>query len=72
MLNAVKNAGETLSHHAVVRFMSNARSLESSNLINIPIDKSWKPENIGIAAIVTTAGNETYIQSVQLELSSLF
>jgi len=59
-----ENSGETLSHQNVVRYMSRALKLNESNQHSITIDPDWQLENIGVAALVTTPGNESYLQAV--------
>jgi hypothetical protein len=59
-----ENSGETLSHQNVVRYMSRARKLNQTNQFNITIDPDWQLENIGVAALVTTPGNLSYLQAI--------
>ena len=66
-----ENSGETLSHQNVVRYMSRARKLNQSNQHNITIDPDWQLENIGVAALVTTPGNESYLQAVHTMIKPL-
>ena len=66
-----ENSGETLSHQNVVRYMSPARKLNQSNQHSITIDPDWQLENIGVAALVTTPGNESYLQAVHTMIKPL-
>ena len=66
-----ENSGETLRHQNVVRYMSRARKLDPNNQYSINIDPQWQLENIGIAALVTTPGNETYLQAVHTMVKPL-
>lgn len=66
-----ENSGERLTHQHVVRYMSKARKLGSSNQHSISINPEWQLENIGVAALVTTAGNESYLQAVYAEITPL-
>jgi hypothetical protein len=66
-----ENSGELLQHQQVVRHMSSARQLEDSSLYNINIDPEWRLENIGVAALITTAGNETYLQAIHTPIATL-
>lgn len=66
-----ENSGELLQHQQVVRHMSSARALEDSSFYSINIDPDWRLENIGVAALVTTAGNKTYLQAIQTPITTL-
>lgn len=66
-----ENRGERLSHQHVVRYMSKAQKLGSSNQYSINIDPEWQLENIGVAALVTTPGNDSYLQAVYTEITPL-
>ncbi len=66
-----ENSGELLRHQQVVRYMSSARQLEDRSLYSINIDPEWRLENIGVAALVTTAGNKTYLQAIQTPITTL-
>ena len=66
-----ENSGETLSHQNVVRYMSPARKLNQSNQHSITIDPDWQLENIGVAALVTTPGNQSYLQAVHTMIKPL-
>ena len=59
-----ENSGEILSHQNVVRYMSRAQKLNRNNQHSITIDPDWQLENIGVAALVTTPGNGSYLQAV--------
>jgi len=66
-----ENSGELLRHQQVVRHMSAARQLEDRSFYSINIDPEWRLENIGVAALVTTAGNKTYLQAIQTPITTL-
>ncbi len=66
-----ENSGELLQHQQVVRHMSSARALEDSSFYSININPEWRLENIGVAALVTTAGNETYLQAIHTPITTL-
>lgn len=66
-----ENSGELLRHQQVVRHMSSARQLEDRSRYSINIDPEWRLENIGVAALVTTAGNKTYLQAIQTPITTL-
>ena len=66
-----ENTGRTLSHENVVRYMSNARRLDATNLHRISVSPDWALENIGIAAVVTTPGNQSYLQAVHTPVYAL-
>ncbi|MCP4188807.1 MAG: DUF1223 domain-containing protein [Gammaproteobacteria bacterium] len=66
-----ENSGETLHHQQVVRYMSRAHKLNTSNNYQINIDPAWQLENIGVAALVTTPGNESYLQAVHTPIFPL-
>ena len=66
-----ENSGETLSHQQVVRYMSPALRLEDNSRHEINIDPDWQLANIGIAAMVTSPGNETYLQAVHTPITAL-
>ncbi|MCP3686939.1 MAG: hypothetical protein GY784_00875, partial [Gammaproteobacteria bacterium] len=66
-----ENSGETLSHQQVVRYMSRAHKLDARNSHQISIDPGWQLENVGVAALVTTPGNESYLQAVYTPLLPL-
>ncbi len=66
-----ENAGETLQHQNVVRFISRAFTLNSENQIEIPLAADWNIENTGVAVLVTSPGSEQYIQAVHTDLAGL-
>ena len=66
-----ENSGETLHHQHVVRYMSPARKLRPDNAQIISIDPQWKLKDIGVAALVTTPGNLSYLQAVSTPLAPL-
>jgi hypothetical protein len=66
-----ENSGELLQHQQVVRHMSSARAFEDSSFYSININPEWRLENIGVAALVTTAGNETYLQAIHTPITTL-
>ena len=66
-----ENAGKTLKHQHVVRYMSPARKLNSVNSHVISIDPKWKLKDIGVAALVTTPGNLAYLQAVHTSIQPL-
>lgn len=66
-----ENAGEVLHHEQVVRYMSAAFKSTKSDSHSIKINPDWQLDNIGIAALVTTAGNEQYLQAVYTPITSL-
>ena len=66
-----ENSGETLRHQNVVRYMSPARKLNAKNTYLINIDPDWQLENIGVAALVTTPGNLSYLEAVHTPIAPL-
>ena len=66
-----ENAGETLNHQQVVRYMSAAFKSSASDRHSIKIDPDWQLDRVGIAALVTTPGNDQYIQAVYTPITSL-
>ena len=66
-----ENSGETLKHEQVVRYMSKAQKLHQQNRYRIDIDPDWAPENIGVAVLITTPGNEQYLQALHTPVASL-
>ena len=66
-----ENSGEVLKHEQVVRYMSEAKSLQSENQHRIAIDPDWQPQNIGVAVLVTSPGNQHYLQAVHTPVASL-
>jgi hypothetical protein len=66
-----ENSGKLLQHQQVVRHLSSARELEDSSFYSVKIDPEWRLENIGVAALVTTAGNATYLQAIHTPIITL-
>ena len=66
-----ENSGEILRHQQVVRYMSPAMQLEDNSQHEIKIDPDWQLANIGIAALITSPGNETYLQAVHTPITAL-
>lgn len=66
-----ENSGEVLKHEQVVRYMSEAKSLQSENHHRISIDPDWQPQNIGVAVLVTSPGNQHYLQALHTPVASL-
>ena len=66
-----ENSGATLDHQAVVRYMSPAIYLKSENIHKIDIDPEWRPRNVGVAVLVTSPGNEQYLQAVHTPAASI-
>ena len=68
-VNSGENAGHTLSHQHVVRYLSPPLALNSSTSHTIPVKNHWDLNNQGIAAVVKSVDGE-YQQSVQLRFSN--
>jgi hypothetical protein len=51
--------------------MSEAKSLQSENHHRIAIDPDWQPQNIGVAVLVTSPGNQHYLQALHTSVASL-
>ena len=66
-----ENSGEILNHEQVVRYMSKAKSLRRQNQYRIAIDPDWRPENIGVAVLVTSPGDRHYLQALHTPVASL-
>ncbi len=66
-----ENSGSTLHHERVVRYLSRAYRLRSSNRHRIPLDAGWNGEHLGIAVIATSPGSERYLQAVQTPVGTL-
>jgi len=66
-----ENSGEILKHEQVVRYMSKAKSLREQNQHRIAIDPDWQAENIGVAVLVTSPGNNRYLQALHTPVASL-
>ena len=66
-----ENAGKVLNHEQVVRYMSPAQSLRTENQHRIVIDPDWQGANVGVAVLVTSAGDQRYLQAVHTPVASL-
>jgi hypothetical protein len=66
-----ENSGEVLKHEQVVRYMSEAKNLQPENRHRIAIDPDWQPQNIGVAVLVTSPGNQHYLQALHTPVASL-
>ena len=66
-----ENSGEVLKHEQVVRYMSEAKNLQPENRHRIAIDSDWQPQNIGVAVLVTSPGNQHYLQALHTPVASL-
>ena len=66
-----ENSGRVLHHQQVVRYMSRAHGLREDNRHRISIDPEWEAENIGVAVLVTSPGDEQYLQAVHTLVASL-
>ncbi len=66
-----ENSGTILKHEQVVRYMSKAQNLRSQNQYRVAIDPDWKPENIGVAVLVTSPGDKHYWQALHTPVASL-
>jgi hypothetical protein len=66
-----ENAGKVLNHVQVVRYMSASFKSVENDRHSIKINPDWQLNNIGIAALVTTAASEQYIQAVYTPITSL-
>jgi len=66
-----ENSGKVLHHQQVVRYMSPTQSLQTENRHRIAIDPAWQGANVGIAVLVTSAGNQRYLQAVHAAVASL-
>ena len=66
-----ENSGKLLTHQQVVRYMSPAIRMKDFDQYRIKINSDWQLQNIGIAALVTTAGSDSYIQAVHTPIASL-
>jgi hypothetical protein len=51
--------------------MSPALNLKDNNRHNISINPEWRLDNIGVAALVSAPGNETYLQVVHSPITAL-
>ena len=66
-----ENSGAILKHEQVVRYMSKAQNLRSKNQHRIAIDSGWQAENIGVAVLVTSPGDQHYWQALHTPVASL-
>ena len=66
-----ENSGKMLKHEQVVRYMSQAITLNPKNQYRIAIDPDWNSENIGVAVLVTSRGNTHYLQAIHTPVASL-
>jgi hypothetical protein len=66
-----ENAGKVLNHEQVVRYMSAAFKSVRNDRHSIRINPNWQLSNIGIAALVTTAASEQYLQAIYTPIKSL-
>ena len=66
-----ENSGEYLRHQQVVRYLSPTLELQDSSQHEISIDPTWRLENIGVAAMITSAGNNAYLQAVHTPINKL-
>ena len=66
-----ENAGATLHHQRVVRYLSRAYRLRPTNRHRIPLDADWNGAQLGVAVIATSPGSERYWQAVQAPVSAL-
>ncbi len=66
-----ENSGERLFHQQVVRYMSPALNFKHSNPHDININPQWNLDNIGVAALVTAPGNDSYLQVVHTPITKL-
>jgi len=66
-----ENSGERLFHQQVVRYMSPALKLKDNNRHSISINPEWRLDNIGVAALVSAPGNESYLQVVHSPITAL-
>jgi hypothetical protein len=66
-----ENSGKYLRHQQVVRYMSPALQLEEVSRHKITIDPEWQLENTGVAAMITSADNQTYLQAVHTPIQAL-
>ena len=70
-VEAGENSGEVLKHEQVVRHMSRAITLNPQNQYRISIDPDWNSDHIGVAVLVTSPGNQYYLQAVHTPIASL-
>jgi hypothetical protein len=55
----------------VVRYLSPALQLQDNSQHEIRIDPSWRLENVGVAAMITSAGSKAYLQAVHTPINEL-
>lgn len=65
-----ENAGKTLKHQRVVRYLSPLIGLKSNVQHTIDIHPQWHRQNLGLGAMVKTA-NDEYVQSLHTSVLSL-
>jgi hypothetical protein len=66
-----ENAGRTLRHQQVVRYMSRALVLRGENRHRIAIDPDWNGENLGVAVLVTSPGSKDYHAALHTPVAAL-
>jgi hypothetical protein len=66
-----ENRGKLLQHQRVVRYMSAAEGLREENRHRIRIDPGWQARNLGVAVLVTSPGDRSYLQAIHTPVSSL-
>ncbi len=66
-----ENSGEVLHHQQVVRYMSPPQNLQADNQHRIVIDPDWQVENIGVAVLVTSPGDQHYLQALHTPVTTL-
>lgn len=66
-----ENAGATLSHQRVVRYLSRAYRLRPQNRHRIKLDADWNGARLGVAVIATSPGSERYWQAVYTPIAAL-
>ncbi len=66
-----ENAGATLHHQRVVRYLSRAIRLRAHNRHRIALDADWNGARLGVAVIATSPGSERYWQAVHTPVAAL-
>ena len=66
-----ENAGKQLTHQQVVRYMSPKQPLKEVNLHSIRIAGDWELNGVGVAALVTSQGEDIYLQAVHTPILPL-
>jgi hypothetical protein len=66
-----ENSGKLLHHQRVVRYMSPAQGLQVDNQHRIAIDPAWQAESVGVAVLVTSPGEQHYLQAVYTPVAPL-